>query len=106
MAVPQSEKEIAQMLNLAEYGKKFPIAYPSEEERVIVLDGVQYSEEAVRQALTVLDNAFLQDLIQYPNEIFNHNNIPGHGSAGGNLDAVRLFSKFSPEILERIKSLR
>lgn len=91
MEIPASEADLIEVLNLDKHAAIHP-APPSgtKMETVVVLEGVTYTRSAVAAALGSLDDATIQNILQYPFHILSHNNISGHGGAGGELEIGRI----------------
>lgn len=93
MGIPQTETQLRNALKLDEYANQHT-APPlnTKMENVVELDGVAYTREAIDAALQAADDQTIRDILQYQHKILSHNNITGHGGAGGNLEIDRTHS--------------
>lgn len=96
MPIPRSEAEVVEALQLGQFEAKFPVP-ENEPNSVIRLDGKEFSQEAIRAALEIVEATVLRELAEYPDQVFSHNNRERHGGAGGQTSLMRalLFSATS-----------
>jgi hypothetical protein len=107
MPIPQTEQEIIGLLKLDQYGDVHPVpSFNSEEKDITIFDNKEFTNEAIAAALNAITDEALIDLLQYPHNIFSHNNIAGHTSAGGELELPRILKLATiGETRQRIKKL-